>query len=132
MTRRRADPAAIEAAKREFWEASALFALRRAAARARAGAPIDEGDRELVGRELERLADLERARIRDMKPTRLRAYIADYLQRELGITDKEALAAVAGEHTTNSIKQVLKTIRGQVTPLRVLARAARSSKTGTR
>lgn len=111
--RKLATPAELRQAKEEFWRGSALFSLRRAAATVRKGERIPVADRDYISALLEDLADKEKIRIQSMSRTKLRAYLADYLQGTLRITlHQAARAVVTGEDAAEeeAIPAVLKAL----------------------
>src|SRR5262245_56639273 len=101
-SRKRVQPTAAEIArsKRDFWERSALLALRRATQAVLDGKAVEKRDRDFIAWRLERAYEYEWHRIKKMPTTKINAYVADHLDRELFRNVTAAIAAVSDRGLT--------------------------------
>jgi acyl-coenzyme A synthetase/AMP-(fatty) acid ligase len=112
-TKFKATPAALEASRRRWQDGLTFKVLMRARAAVVAGEPIAKEDREWVAIKLEQAAHEDLARIKGMTPSFIKAHVADYIARDLGVTLKQAVEFVAadGDASVEAIIGRVKSLR---------------------
>jgi hypothetical protein len=112
-TKFKATPEALEASRRRWQDGLTFKVLMRARAAVLAGEPIAKENREWVATKLELAAAADLEEIKRMTPSFIKAHIADFIARDLGITLRNAVDFVAadGEVSVDAIIGRVKKLR---------------------